>query len=176
MKVAVIDGKIVIKLGEYTQEQYPDKLLVEITQEEYDVIITYTEPRYNGVKFYDNYYVYVMADTERSMAITRIENGKLIYAEVFGRLRTLFKMELITQQEHITMLSAFIPVKNQLFNGDLLEAKQAYESIDVEIFGEELYNEFLSRINYFAQDAYLLYPWEYAQKSIISSKVSNLKK
>ncbi len=171
--VAVIDGDVVIAFGEYTQEDYPNNVLVEITQEQYDMLETFIEPRYNGVKFYDNNFVYVMYEGEKYLSITRIDLGKNLYSEVYGKLRVLMKVELITEQEFDLRISAFVPVRNEILKGDFLLAKELFENIDPQIYGQEMYDEIMGRIDFYITDNYLKYPWENVQQKIFSKSINS---
>lgn len=162
--VAVINGDVVIAYGNYTQEDYPDSLLVEITQEQYDLIATFIEPKYNGVKFYDQNFVDVQYEGEKYYVLQRLDAGAMLYAEVLGKLRVLYKVGLITQQEYDLRISAFIPVRSEILKGDIDLGKETFLLIDSEIYGEEMYNHIVERFDFYIGEYYFKYPWEYTSR------------
>ncbi len=170
MLVAVVYLNTVYALGEFTQEDHPQAQLIPLTQEEFEIVSSYTVPRYENGVFYDGI-VLVNIDNEKGQNYIRIDVGQYLHSEFIGSIRIPYLMGTISQETYLSRKTAFEPVRNELLAGDFENAKVKLTALGSSVIGLDLYNSFIQKIDTLISEYYPNYNITPTQQRATSKKV-----
>jgi len=87
-----------------------------------------------------------MLEAEKQKYLKRISDGKNYYAQVSAQFRLARLSGELSTEQHAGIENIYRPVRDEILAGQWLTAKELATAIDINIVGEDIYNQMLSKI------------------------------
>lgn len=157
MKAIILNGTV-IALGNYTNEQFPDCLFIDVDSEQELLIKSLKLPKYNGSDFLDghtdDYEKTIQLEIETKKYIKRSKDGCDAYAAISAEFRLAKLSGQISEETHSVIERTLIPVRNEVLAGQWISAKNELILIGNTIIGQQLYDRLLNQITNYISENY----------------------
>jgi nitrogen regulatory protein PII len=93
-------------------------------------------------------------EAEKQLYLKRISDGKTYYAQVSAQFRLARLAGQLSTEQHAGIENIYRPVRDEILAGQWLTAKELATAIDINIVGEDIYNQILDKITQYVSENY----------------------